>query len=183
MPFTTLFILGLVIGSNNLAAALALGALGQSRQRRRVITVFGVFEFFIPLVGIWLGHKASVWIVDQAGWVGAILLGALGFWSVIAAIRHQPSDEQFAQRITTWRGLILLAVGLSSDNLIIGFSLGLRRTEPLVVASTIATFSMVFTWLGMKLGGSARRHWESRAELGAGLLLLGLAVASWVGWI
>jgi putative Mn2+ efflux pump MntP len=145
MPdFARLLGLGGVIGANNLAAALALGALGQAERRRRIVAVFGVFEFLIPLLGIWLGRQASGAVEEHAGWLGSVLLVALGLWSIAAAMRHRRDDERLAARVTTWRGLVLLAMGLSVDNLLIGFSLGLGGTEPLLVAGTISLFSMVF---------------------------------------
>ncbi len=44
-----------VICSNKFAVALTLGAMGQAPYRYRVMIVFGVFEFMIPLLGIYLG--------------------------------------------------------------------------------------------------------------------------------
>lgn len=183
MPLAKLLILGAVIGSNNLAASLALGALGQSHRRWRIIPVFGTFEFMIPLLGMWAGRQASGAITARAGWLGVALLGGLGIWAILGAIREQPHDESFAERVTTWRGLILLAAGLSVDNLLVGFSLGLRNTPPWIVAATICVFSMSFAWLGLQLGDHARRHWERRAKFGAGSVLLTLALATHLEWI
>lgn len=183
MSPATLIILGFVIGSNNLAAALALGVLGQADRRWRVIGVFGAFEFVIPLVGMWLGRQVSAWIVGHAHWVGPALLAALGISSILAARRQRPVDEETADRATTWTGLICLAFGMSVDNLVVGFSLGLRDTRPLTVAATIAGFSMAFTWFGMIAGKKARHRWQRRAEAGSGLLLLALALATWMDWL
>lgn len=175
--------LGVVIGANNLAAALSLGAMGQRERRLRVVAVIGFFEFTIPLVGIWLGRRASNVIADQAGWIGSALLTALGVWALWSATRSSRENKEISDRVTTWKGLVLLALGLSIDNLIIGFSLGLGGTEPLLVAATISVFSMAFTWIGITSGSAARRGWERWAQIGAGVLLLGLAAASWAGVI
>lgn len=178
-----LVVLGVVIGSNNLAAALGLGAMGQVERRGRIVTVFAAFEFLIPLVGIWLGRAVSGAVTDQAAWLGPALLVALGVWMLWSAARGRRASEDLARRITSWKGLLLLALGLSIDNLVIGFSLGLEGREPLLVAGTIAVFSMAFTWAGITLGSSARRHWERYAEVGAGVLLLAMAAGIWLGWI
>lgn len=178
-----LLVLGTVIGSNNLAASLTLGALGHRDRRRRIVAVFGVVEFAVPLVGIALGRQLSGTVREHAGWLGPALLTALGVWAVATAWRGRDLAGGMSGRLTTWRGLILLALLLSIDNLLIGFSLGLGGTEPLVVAATIALFSMSFAWLGLQLGHEARRHWERYAGVGAGILLLALAGVSWAGWI
>jgi putative Mn2+ efflux pump MntP len=79
--------------------------------------------------------------------------------------------------------LVALAVGLSVDNLAVGFSLGLGEVPPVLLATTIAAFSMAFTWVGLGLGNEMRRHWERRAEIAAGALLVALAVATAAGWL
>lgn len=183
MSLVTLMVLGAIIGSNNLAASLALGTQGQAHLKWRVALVFGLFEFFIPLVGLWLGKQVSGWIIDQAGWIGPLLIAGMGVWSLYAGIHHEPEDQEMARKATTWRGLFLLAAGLSLDNLVVGFSLGLRQLNPIQVAAIIAAFSVTFSLLGMDIGGRVRRHYDRQAEIGSGVLLIGLAVAAWRGWI
>ena len=183
MTLLQLLALGLVIGSNNLAAALALGALGQASRRVRIVAVFSVFEFVIPLVGIGLGQTAARWVATHAEWISAALLIALGAWVIVVGVRKKSDDERLARRATTWYGLLLLAGGLSIDNLVVGFSLGLGLVDPLVVATTIAGFSAAFTWVGLGLGDASRRHWERWAAVGAGGLLVALGVADALGVI
>jgi manganese efflux pump family protein len=98
-------------------------------------------------------------------------------------IRNRPDDQRLMQRITSWQGLMLLAATLSLDNLVVGFSLGMRRMDPWIVATTIAVFSAAFTWLGLKLGRAARRRWETYAEVLAGLMLVALGAATALGWL
>lgn len=181
-----LVLLGLVIGANNLGAALALGALGQRHRRLRIVSVFAATEFTIPLVGLWVGQQASQRFSEEARWVGTALLFALGafaIWSAWRKKRGEMADRAMAQRLTTWGGLVLLSLGLSIDNLLIGFSLGFGEIEPLVLAGTICLFSTAFSWVDLGLGSTARRHWERRAEIGAGVLLLGLAAANGMEWL
>lgn len=183
MSLISLLILGVVIGSNNLATALALGALDQYPRRWRIVPVFGVFEFCIPLLGMWVGKELSDELAENGVWVAAGLLIALGLTAIYSGFRNSSKDEVFSRRLTSIPGLIVLAAGLSIDNAIVGFSLGLKDSEPFLVASTISIFAMAFTLLGLKLGKEANRKWEQYAQFGAGLLLLALAGATALGWI
>lgn len=183
MTAVQLIVLGAVIGSNNLATALALGALGQAPRRWRVVLIFGLFEFFVPLLGLWIGRRATEWVVDHASWLSAALLIGLGLVALVQGLRYTPADDKLAERLTSMTGLLLLGAGLSVDNLIVGFSLGLRDSDPLLVATTIAAFSMTFTAIGMTLGSHARRHWEQRAEVLTGILLLAVGAAAAFGWV
>jgi putative Mn2+ efflux pump MntP len=176
-------IMGIVIGSNNLAVALTLGAMGQATRRCRVMLVFGVFEFVMPLLGIGLGTATAHAIGLHTNVIGAVLLIAMGLLTVIGGVRNRRQDEKLAKYVTQWRGLIFLALGLSLDNVVVGFSLGLGRADPLAVATTIACFSVLFTWIGMKLGRESRRGWEQAAKIGAGLLLVGFGAANGMGWL
>lgn len=181
--FVSLVILGIVIGSNNLAVALALGSLGQAARRFRVMLVFGLFEFFIPLLGIWLGGSLARSIGLETQGISAALLVVLGLLAVTGGMLKGEDHEHLARRVTNWGGLVILAAGLSTDNLLVGFSLGLSRVNPLSVALTIMVFSVVFTWAGMHLGRVSRRNYEKGARIGAGVLLVALGIANWFGWI
>lgn len=183
MTVVRLLILGVVIGSNNLAAGLALGALGQAARARRVVLVFGAFEFFVPLVGLAIGRASTRWIEPQAAWVSVALLAVVGLWMVWGSLRQKDTDERLARRATTWGGLVVLAAGLSIDNLVVGFGLGLRAYDPVSIAATIAAFSMLFAWVGIRIGDVSRRHWERTAGVIAGVLLIVVAGMEAVGVI
>lgn len=178
-----MLLLGVVIGANNFSAALALGALGQAKRRVRIVAVFAVFEFVVPLVGAIVGQALAVTLAAGARWISAALLLAVGAFTIAAGVRDTNKDERIATAVTSWRGLLVLAAGLSADNLAVGFSLGLGRVEPVVLAGTIVVFSTVFTWVGISLGDDMRRHWERRSELVAGGLLVCLGVAAAAGWL
>jgi putative Mn2+ efflux pump MntP len=178
-----MLLLGVVIGANNFSAALALGALGQAKRRARIVAVFAVFEFVVPLVGAIVGQALAVTLAAGARWISAALLLAVGAFTIAAGVRDTNRDERIATAVTSWRGLLVLAAGLSADNLAVGFGLGLGRVEPVVLAGTIVVFSTVFTWVGISLGNDMRRHWERRSELVAGGLLVCLGVAAAAGWL
>lgn len=183
MTPVNLIILGIIIGSNNFAVALTLGAMGQAKYRYRVMSVFGFFEFVVPLAGIMLGTAVTESIGWQANIVGAAILFGLGLVTVIGGIIDFRNDELLAQRIVRWDGLIVLAAGLSLDNLMVGFSLGLGKVQPFLLAATISFFSVIFTWLGMQLGRESRRRWERTAKIASGVLLMLLGIASGFGWL
>lgn len=178
-----LLILGIVIGSNNFATALALGALGQAERQWRILLMFAGFEFAVPLVGLWLGARISGLVADGMHWLGPALIGGLGVMTLWEATRKPCDNQHLARWLTSWRGLISLSAAMSLDNLIIGFSLGLSGVPPLLTASVIMLCSVSFAWVGLQIGARSRRTFESQSEALSGLLLLAVAVADWVGWL
>lgn len=180
MSISELLFLGVAIGANNLAVALALGALGQSHRRWRVAGAFAVSEFAIPLAGLAIGTAASQALAGAGRWLGAGLLAGLGLWN-LRPDRDPLRDVRLARMVITWRGLVVLAVGLGLDNLVVGFSIAVPGgASPLALAGTIAAFAVVFTLAGMRVGSAGRRRWEALAQRGAGvaLVLVAAAVAS-----
>ncbi len=174
--------IGAVVGVNNFAVALMLGALGQHRRRWRIATVFGVFEFTVPLIGLLIGSVAAEYLSGAGQLVGAALLLVLGILAVRAPAAAEENRERLAAQVATWGGLTALAAGLTVDNLVVGFALGLGDAEPLLLAATIAAFAVVFTLIGIELGRRGRRNHEAASQTASGLLLIALAVAVALGW-
>lgn len=179
----TLLLIGLVIGSNNLAASLAIGALGKRPPTLRIVAIFGLFEFFVPLVGLWAGQRASSSIAETGDWLGPALIALLGLYTLYCSNEDEKAHEELARKLSRKRGLVLLAAGLSIDNLVVGFSFGLRQISPLELATTIALFSMSFAAIGIRIGDRLQRHHRCRTERFTGGLLLVLAAALAMGWI
>jgi manganese efflux pump family protein len=179
----TLAIFGLVIGANNLAVALALGAIGQRRNQGRILLVFAGFEFSVPLIGVWLGQQMAETLAAGADWLGPGLLAALGMATLISAQGSPRDREKLARTVTSWCGLISLSAGLSVDNLVVGFGLGLGSVSPLALAITIMCFSVVFAWIGLQVGHRVKQDYEKAGNTAAGLVLIVLAVTVLFGWI
>jgi manganese efflux pump family protein len=173
--------LALVIGLNNFVVALAIGALGRDVRRGRVLLMFGVFEFSIPLVGVLLGRGLARSLAEQASWVGPVLLALLGIVTLANAFRERKERVDLAGAVTSWGGLAGLSAGLSVDNLVVGFSLGIGGISPLLLATTIACTSVLFALVGLVVGQRAHRSFESAAAILTGLVLIGLSIVLWMG--
>jgi putative Mn2+ efflux pump MntP len=181
MGTAPLLALALAIGANNLAAALALGALGQAKRWPRVALVFGAMEFTIPLVGIWLGRQAVRVLGAIAAWLGPALLVALGLWVATSPLRGRRRARREARQVTTWAGLIALSFGLAVDNVVVGFSLGLGDVDALKTAGTMAAAAVAFSVAGLHLGRASRRVLEHVATVASGLVLVAIGVAVALG--
>ncbi|CAN5795003.1 hypothetical protein BH23GEM3_BH23GEM3_12570 [soil metagenome] len=174
---------GAVVGLDNLAAALALGSLGQAGRVWRIAPVFAVFGALSPLVGALIGDVAAGRLAGYGDLLGIIILAGLGIWVLVASVRGSAARERMARRTTSGLGLLLLAAGLSVDNLVVGFGLGLRGVPPLPLAVATGAFVLGFTVAGLMLGRTVGQHWEVAAQRTSGVLLLGLATFVGFGWV
>jgi putative Mn2+ efflux pump MntP len=179
-----LFILAIVIASNNFTVALALGTMGQWRRVIRIMVVFGCFEFFIPLFGAFAGQYFAQYVEDYASTIGGLLLIGLSIYAFYGSFISQPDDqEEWARRTSTWLGLTGLAFGLSIDNMIVGLSLGFTKHSPWLVAAVIACSSVVFTFFGLRFGKFLETYFVKYAQVSGSILLFLLGVATLLGWI
>lgn len=172
MALLDLIILGIVIASNNLSFSFGLGALGADKHHLRIVLIFTLVEFTIPLIGLLIGSYLSSIINEYAEIVGSLILIGLGIYTIYSSFEKEEAKQEIVEKIESIKGLLLIALGLSLDNLLVGFSLGLHKVNPIKLASFIAFFSMTFTYLGLKTGKWIKSNYGKYVQVFAGLLLV-----------
>jgi putative Mn2+ efflux pump MntP len=175
----TLLLVAGSVGADNFAAAIAIGLAGVDRHvRMRIAVVFGLFEAGMPVIGLVVGRDLSGSLGSRAHLVGGALLVLVGLQMGVSAWR---SDEDAPPTLAgaPLARLIVLAAGLSIDNLVIGFALGARDT-PLILV--IGVVSVGLSLLGLELGSRLGAEVGQRSELlGAGVLVaVGTAILTHV---
>ncbi|HVB42461.1 MAG TPA: manganese efflux pump [Streptosporangiaceae bacterium] len=76
------------VGFSNLAASIGIGAGGIGPGTRlRVIVIFGVLEAGMPVIGLVVGHGLASSIGEQADWIAAVLLVAVGGYGIVKSVR------------------------------------------------------------------------------------------------
>ena len=91
----------------------------------------------MPLIGLALGAALARGIGQVADYLAGAAVIAIGAWMLLAADKDE--DEK-ATRLTTSRGLALIALGISIslDELAIGFTIGLADLPAVAVIVAIA---------------------------------------------
>jgi putative Mn2+ efflux pump MntP len=165
------FVLPLGLDSFAVAAAIGASQVTTSRQRLRISLVFVIFEGGMPLIGLGLGTALARGIGHAAVYLAAAAVIAIGAWMLLAG---DQDDEEKASRLTSSRGLALLALGISIslDELAVGFSIGLARLPVTAVIVAIAVQAFVAAQLGLTVGARIGGRWRERAEQVAGVALI-----------
>lgn len=182
MDILDLVILGSVIAANNLSFAFGMGALGTNTYHLRIVLIFTIVEFTIPLVGLFIGQFLSSFVKNYADLIGGIILVSLGLYTIITSFKTKKERKESLDYITSVKGLLLIALGLSTDNLLVGFSLGLGNVNPLQLAFFIGLFSMVFTFVGLKTGKYIKQAYGKYVQIFAGILLMVLGIINYIGY-
>jgi putative Mn2+ efflux pump MntP len=165
----------LPLGLDSFAVAAALGtAAPPARQRWRISAIFVIFEAGMPLIGLGIGAPLAHAIGGVADYLAAAALISVGAWMLLA----REDDEGKAQQLLSKRGVAVISLGLaiSTDELAIGFSLGLTRLPVVAVILAIAIQALLASQLGLALGGRIGERWREAAERLAGLALAALGI-------
>ena len=173
---TPIFLLGLLVGLDNLQVGAALGLLRMSGARRWTFAAaFAFWETAMPLVGLALGQAARARAGAWGELFGIAVLGICGLLLIVMALRgaKEAVDERFAGSRIALAGIPL---SLSFDNLAAGVGLGSLGFPVIASALILGSVSGSLCALGL-FGGAYLRRWApARPELISGALLMILAV-------
>jgi putative Mn2+ efflux pump MntP len=171
-------LLALVIplGLDTLVVAAALGLSAPDRvTRRRISILFPAFEAVMPLIGLALGAPIGRAVGRSAS---LIAIGVLLVFGLNTLLGSEEREERALARLANAdvRGLLLLGLSISLDELAIGFTLGLLHLPVELVIVLIAIQALVVTRLGLRLGHRLTEGLREAAERLAGLTLALLAL-------
>jgi putative Mn2+ efflux pump MntP len=171
----------LAVGLDNFAAAIGIGLAGvDARTRLRVAAVFGLFEAGMPIIGLLIGHGAEQTFGRTTRYVGGALLVAVGLWILLEARHAAPerADQQPEQQPEQqpMMRLLLTALGLSIDNLVIGFGLGVTKTPLALALVVFAVVSVGLTLAGLEVGRRLGARLQRRSDEIAALLLIAVGI-------
>ena len=175
MPFWQLLLIAVGLGADAFSVALAVGTTG-ARPRRtfRLSLHFGLFQFFMPILGWQAGRRILPHIAAWDHWVAFGILAAIGIHMLVHSFRPGAKRPQ-GDPTRGWR-LLLLSLATSIDALGVGIGLGVMGATLILPCVVIGVVAGLMTWVGMRLGDRVSRRFGRRAEVAGGILLIGLAV-------
>jgi manganese efflux pump family protein len=172
-----LLLVAVSLGLSNFAAAIGIGVSGvDARTRLRVGLVFGLFEAAMPLLGLVLGHGLAHTLGHAARWIGAAILIATGLYALGQALRHD-GDDATDMAAHGLGKLLLSGLGLSIDNLAVGFALGTYHVALPAAAVIIGAVSVTMALIGLELGRLLGTRTGAWGEAVGGIVLVGVGIA------
>lgn len=166
----------LPLSLDTFAVAAALGAAGlASSQRLRISLILTGFEAAMPLVGIGAGQAIGSTLGSLADYLAGAALLALGAYLLLA----QDDEAGTAARLARAHGVAVigLGIGISLDELAIGFTAGLLDLPVAWAIVLIAAQALLAAQLGLRLGARLGEHIGEQSERIAGLALVALGIA------
>jgi putative Mn2+ efflux pump MntP len=153
------------LGFDTLAVAIALGLRGIGPWRPAL--VFAVFETFMPIFGIVVGRLAGDRFAAPAEVVGGLVLVGVGIHAFREALKED--DEAAGLSFGSLRAATLAGIGISMDELAVGFTIGTARLPIITVLIAIGVQAFVVTAGGILLGRQVGEALGRRASRFSGI--------------
>jgi putative Mn2+ efflux pump MntP len=178
MDLLTLVLLAIALGIDAFAVSLSAGAYlvrADARQTFRLSFHFGLFQFFMPVLG-WLAGLELVHVIRAVDhWVAFCLLALIGGKMIWESLH---GSEKMRKDVTRGWSLVALSVATSIDALAVGFSLSLIGMEIVFPAVLIGVVAAMMSLIGVRLGERVSGMFGRRVEFfgGAVLIFIGIRI-------
>lgn len=171
-----LIALALALDAFAVTAGIGASLHGLSfRASFRLAFHFGLFQFFMPLLGWLAGGRLISLIGNFDHWVAFFILALVGGRMIYSGWRQQ-ADKQLHSDITKGWSLIGLSVATSLDALAAGFSLAALEINIFMAAIIIGLTAFILTILAASLSPYLGRLAGRWAEFLGGLILLAIGL-------
>lgn len=159
------------------AVSIASGLVIKRLTARHVFRAafhFGLFQALMPALGWLAGTTIAPFIQAWDHWVALTLLGFIGGKMLIGS-RSKDGNDQPSDPTRGWR-LVTLSIATSIDALAVGLSLAMLRVQIWLPAVIIGLVAAAMSGLGISFGSRLGRRWGRRAEVGGGIMLIGIGI-------
>jgi putative Mn2+ efflux pump MntP len=177
MSTLSLILIALALAMDAFAVSISSGiTIGRMRVRHALViaSFFGAFQGLMPFIGWHAGQGLKRVVSDWDHWIAFALLVAVGIKMIHDASRAR-DDERRADPLNVYV-LFVLSIATSIDALAVGFSLSLVDVAILLPVLAIGLITFAMSFVGSYLGAAFGHLFESKIEIAAGLVLIGIGV-------
>ncbi len=159
------------------ASAVSLGAAaaGYAKDGRAVFRLafhFGLFQFFMPLVGWFMGISFVSYFKFIDHWIAFALLAIVGGRMIREGFQTKaPVEKSDPSRGMT---MVLLSVATSIDALAVGLSLAVLDVSILYPAAMIGVITCGMSVMAIFIGKRLGTLFGKRMEIFGGIVLIGI---------
>lgn len=148
MSIIMVIIIAVSLSMDAFSLSLAYGTLNIEKQQMNLLSVIvGIYHFFMPLIGMWIGKKILFLLPIQPSTVVFIVLLVIGLQMIIESFKETRSVS-----IMKFAELLIFGLAVSLDSFSVGLGLRAIYTNPYIAAIIFSISSFLFTYLGLYLG-------------------------------
>ena len=182
MNFIAVLVIALALSLDAFAVSLAFGMQPERVtpfQAIKIGSLFGGFQFLMPVAGWWLEKEAHRYIEPYDHWIAFILLAFIGSRMIREAFHPQHNPPHHNQRYTGT--LFLLGIATSLDALAVGLSISVLNTAIWIPALVIGAVCFCLSAIGLYAGKwiarlSSTDFFSSKANIIGGIVLVAIGI-------
>ncbi|MEN6519759.1 MAG: manganese efflux pump [Armatimonadota bacterium] len=174
----SLLVVAVGLGADAFSVAICVGMAGATtKQKMRLASGFGAFQFIMPIIGLALGTVFGEIVGSCASYIGGSLLLVLGgvmAWKALSedGLKCPPMIHSI------FFALVAASVGVSIDALAVGvaYALSVKGISIIPASAVIGVVAFVMTVAGVEIGGQVGKVLHRRAPLVGGMILVLLGI-------
>ncbi len=177
MGFFELLFIAISLAMDAFAVSVSNGLLLPKIRIRHAVTFglfFGVFQFFMPLIGYFLASSFSTYIQSLDHWIAFILLAIIGGNMIKESFSDEEENTSDIQaNIMSFKNLTMLAIATSIDALAVGVTFALVDSGNIWFScSVIGIVAFILSFIGVMLGKKISGVFQSYAARVGGVVLI-----------
>ncbi len=167
MTLLIVSIIAISLSMDAFSLSLAYGTLNiKKTDIIRLSIIIGIFHFFMPLIGVFLGNKILEFLPIQPDTIVFIVLNFIGIEMIIESFKNKE-----IRKIKKLESLFF-GFAVSIDSFSVGLGLESITNNYLISSLLFSLSSFTFTYLGLTLGNKINKLIGILSTLLGGLVLI-----------
>ena len=173
MSIFDILAIAIALSFDAMAVSAANGAYHHKMSFGKAVKIaffFGLFQFFMPLLGYGFGLVLSDFIVLIGDWFALIVLSILGIRMIKES--YEKIDKKKID-INNSKILLILSIATSIDALVVGVAFaGGTELNIFYTAILIGVTTFLLSLSAVYIGKKAGKRWGKKAEIVGGVILI-----------
>ena len=168
-----ILVIAIGLGLDAFSLAVAFGMCQKVctlSTRFRLSLSFGLFQFFMPLIGFYTGLRVARFTESIDHWIVFAVLSLVGGRMIGEALTKD--DKETVVDISRGFPLLVASVATSIDALAVGFSFALLKDGIVLPAIIIGLVASVMTFIGVTFGHRVGRKYVSKPGVVGGIVII-----------
>lgn len=166
MYFFIIFLTAVALSLDAFSLSIIYGTvIKDTKTIVKLSIVVGIFHFFMPLFGFLLKNILISRLVEGTNIISFIIFLILGIQMLISK-----EDENNIKNLSNLTSIIIFAFTVSLDSFSIGIVL--NKQSVLLSIITFSITSLIFTYLGLKLGKIIKKSFGNLSTKIGGIILM-----------
>lgn len=180
MSFIELLLIAISLAMDAFAVSISNGLILPNVKKRDGVTFglyFGIFQFFMPIIGYFLGSKLTKYVQQFDHWIAFILLAIIGLNMIKESFSEDEDNSPKEHEILNFKNMTMLAIATSIDALAVGVTFAfIGNMDILFACSVIGIVAFILSYFGLMIGKKIGTYFKTYAERIGGLVLLGMGI-------